>query len=100
MIFWTKFFLKKWKYLSSIFKGLCEKAFRIELFPLFIECGILFGIVWWLPFAITIGDEDDGRIPFGRLFVEKGFAISLDRSSIKFEKLNFFDDVELFLYHK
>jgi hypothetical protein len=74
----------KSKYLSSRFKGLWENAFLIEWFPLFIGWETLCDIVWWLPFAATIGEEDDVRIPFDRLLldmVEKGLEISWDRSS-------------------
>ena len=74
-------------YLSSRFNGLCEKAFLIVWLPLFIGWVTLFGATGWFPLAATIGDDDEGRMPFVRavrwLFgmVENWFKRSWGRSS-------------------
>lgn len=74
-------------YLSSRFNGLCEKAFLIVWLPLFIEWVTLLGATGWFPLAATMGDDDEGRMPFVRalkwLFgmVENWFKRSWGRSS-------------------
>ena len=38
-------FGKRLMYLSRIFNGLCENAFRMEFVPLFVGCETLFGMI-------------------------------------------------------
>ena len=72
------------KYRSSRFNGLCEKAFLIAWLPLFIVWDALLGTAWWFPFAMTIGDDEDGRMPLDNAvwgMTENPLGISWDRSS-------------------
>jgi hypothetical protein len=47
-----------------------------------------------------MGDEDDGRIPFERLFGKNGFEISFNRSSLKKKIFQEFFINETLSYHK